>query len=130
MENGWRCKGGSPTTASVCNPTCGDGVILGDEICDDLNTEDGDGCSSDCRLIEYGWKCSGEYSICYLISAPSINKTITLIGESKIGFEFNETVILDPDWSQDDWDIYIIGPMNPYIFDWTFISEEILEVPM
>ena len=32
-------------------PVCGDGVTNGDEACDDGNTDDGDGCSSEC-LIE------------------------------------------------------------------------------
>lgn len=30
--------------------TCGDGVVQEDEDCDDANTDDGDGCSSKCRL--------------------------------------------------------------------------------
>ena len=35
-------------TADTCAPDCGDGMILGEEICDDYNVLDGDGCSSDC----------------------------------------------------------------------------------
>jgi cysteine-rich repeat protein len=31
---------------------CGDGIINGNEICDDSNTEDGDGCSANCRSNE------------------------------------------------------------------------------
>lgn len=27
------------------------------EICDDANTDSGDGCSSDCLIIETGWEC-------------------------------------------------------------------------
>ena len=57
-----------------------------------------------------------------------INKTYAYDG--LIGFEFNETIILDPDWSQSDWNITVTGPMNPYSFNWTFISEFILEIPL
>lgn len=34
--------------ADSCYPKCGDGVRTGMEVCDDGNTEDGDGCSADC----------------------------------------------------------------------------------
>jgi cysteine-rich repeat protein len=30
-------------------PRCGDGILEGGEVCDDGNTVDGDGCSSDCK---------------------------------------------------------------------------------
>ena len=30
---------------------CGDGVVSGDEVCDDGNTKNGDYCSADCRLV-------------------------------------------------------------------------------
>lgn len=46
----------------VCRPTpvCGDG-LLGeiDEVCDDGNTVSGDGCSRDCRTVEYEPICGG-----------------------------------------------------------------------
>jgi cysteine-rich repeat protein len=32
-----------------CAPICGDGVIVGNETCDDGNTTNGDGCSSTCK---------------------------------------------------------------------------------
>ena len=36
--------------AGLCTDvTCGDGDILGDELCDDGNDVDGDGCNNDCR---------------------------------------------------------------------------------
>lgn len=44
--------GGVDTTGSTGVPPvealCGDGVVEGDEVCDDHNTADGDACSSDC----------------------------------------------------------------------------------
>lgn len=46
---GTRC--GEP--AGCISPgDCGDGVISGDEVCDDGNTVGGDGCSATCRSIE------------------------------------------------------------------------------
>ncbi len=36
--------------------TCGDGVLDSTEECDDLNTDNDDGCSDSC-LIENGWTC-------------------------------------------------------------------------
>jgi len=37
---------------------CGDSMVQGDEVCDDGNTEDGDGCSAACTL-ETGHMCYG-----------------------------------------------------------------------
>lgn len=47
------------TTVSVC----GDGAVDGDETCDDGNDDAGDGCSDVC-VVEPGWSCSGEPSVC------------------------------------------------------------------
>ncbi|NOS67653.1 MAG: DUF4215 domain-containing protein [Candidatus Peribacteraceae bacterium] len=35
----------------ICSPICGDGLKVGPEECDDGNTKNGDGCSSDCRIV-------------------------------------------------------------------------------
>ncbi len=43
--------------------TCGDGIVEGDEECDDSNTDADDGCSDSCA-IEDGWSCEGEPSTC------------------------------------------------------------------
>ncbi|HZP43808.1 MAG TPA: M12 family metallo-peptidase, partial [Candidatus Binatia bacterium] len=40
--------------------TCGDGVVEGDEECDDGNMVGGDGCSADCRLCGNGLLDAGE----------------------------------------------------------------------
>jgi len=37
---------------NACDPICGDGLIDGDEECDDANLVDGDGCDSNCDLEE------------------------------------------------------------------------------
>ena len=36
---------------------CGDTYVAGAEMCDDGNTRDGDGCSSDCLTVEKGYAC-------------------------------------------------------------------------
>jgi cysteine-rich repeat protein len=35
----------------VCVATCGDGITVWQEECDDGNVVDGDGCSSTCRSM-------------------------------------------------------------------------------
>ena len=42
---------------------CGNGLIRGEEECDDGNVVDGDGCSSSCT-VEDGFTCVGEPSVC------------------------------------------------------------------
>ncbi len=42
---------------------CGDGVIEGQETCDDGGSDGGDGCSSACH-VEDGYECIGEPSVC------------------------------------------------------------------
>ncbi|MGN1072573.1 MAG: DUF4215 domain-containing protein [Bradymonadia bacterium] len=59
VESGYEC----PTAGQPCVPVsgdgdvCGDGVVGASEICDDGNTESGDGCSGDCLAIEDGYIC-------------------------------------------------------------------------
>ena len=36
---------------------CGDGLLVGNEVCDDNNTESMDGCSASCS-VETGYNCS------------------------------------------------------------------------
>jgi cysteine-rich repeat protein len=40
---------GFAPTYTACVSRCGDGLVAATEQCDDGNTVDGDGCSSDCR---------------------------------------------------------------------------------
>jgi cysteine-rich repeat protein len=52
-------------------PDCGDGLVTGDEGCDDANTVDGDGCSSACALEE-GWQCNDQPSSCYPVCGDGV----------------------------------------------------------
>lgn len=45
---GWYCTGGTNVSATLCLPICSDGLIVGNETCDDDNKVSGDGCSGDC----------------------------------------------------------------------------------
>jgi len=60
-------------------PVCGDGIINGDDECDDGNTGNGDGCSSVC-LVESGYMCSGEPSVCTPISSSSSSSSPSCTG--------------------------------------------------
>ena len=42
---------------------CGDGIVSGNEQCDDGDVANGDGCSVSCN-IESGYECGGEPSVC------------------------------------------------------------------
>jgi len=44
IETGWTCTG----NPSACEEICGDGIRVGSEVCDDGNTDNGDGCNNDC----------------------------------------------------------------------------------
>jgi cysteine-rich repeat protein len=70
VDPGYTCR---QLAVSICDPLCGDGIVLEDEGlpgpgetgCDDGNTEDGDGCSSEC-LVEDGFTCEedSEPTVC------------------------------------------------------------------
>ena len=64
VEAGWLCDNASGR--SVCSEDCGDGEIIGAELCDDGHPqgEVADGCSANCRSIDHGWACLGEPSNC------------------------------------------------------------------
>ncbi|CAE7765145.1 unnamed protein product, partial [Symbiodinium sp. CCMP2456] len=58
IEAGFTCPthGWPSVLLTPCVPICGDGLRVGDEDCDDNNTESGDGCSPTCE-VEIGWFC-------------------------------------------------------------------------
>ena len=47
-----------PKVNGVCSTLCGDGIIIGNEKCDDGNTNDHDGCSSACTIEPCNLNCS------------------------------------------------------------------------
>ncbi|CAI2382438.1 unnamed protein product [Moneuplotes crassus] len=55
---------------------CGDGVVLGNEECDDGNSDNEDGCSSSCR-VEIGYTCtSTQPTICTLNCGNSMQESL------------------------------------------------------
>lgn len=63
------------TYHSSCSPICGDGLVLGDETCDD-GSNDGIGCAYGCIGNATGWNCTGggptSASICKTICGDGI----------------------------------------------------------
>ena len=57
------CADSDCTNNPVCF-VCGNGLIEGNEQCDDGNTASGDGCSYSACQVENGWTCSGQPSVC------------------------------------------------------------------
>lgn len=51
-----RCIAGATEVDGLCQPDCGDGLLLTGEACDDGNRRAGDGCDAACAL-EAGWVC-------------------------------------------------------------------------
>lgn len=69
LPPGWVCVGG------VCTTACGDGVVRGDEVCDDGDLNDGDGCSAVCA-VEPDFLCAQNVagkSTC--VSTSSLDQT-------------------------------------------------------
>jgi len=54
----WTCTGGGPSANDNCVPKYGDGFIVGNETCDDNNTNSTDGCSPTGQE-EQGFFCAG-----------------------------------------------------------------------
>ena len=57
------CRAGAAGPDCAARPDLGDGLIQAAEQCDDGNVESGDGCS-DLGVIERGFYCEGEPSVC------------------------------------------------------------------
>jgi cysteine-rich repeat protein len=55
--------------ADICGAvSCGDGIVAGNEACDDGDTLPGDGCSPTCT-VEDCWECTGSPSACAPLDA-------------------------------------------------------------
>ena len=74
-ELGYYTKQNGMSGERECGEICGDGLSMGENKCDDGNSLDGDGCSSQCQ-IEDGYICfGGNYNSpdkCKDISPPTI----------------------------------------------------------
>jgi cysteine-rich repeat protein len=68
-------EGPFTVSAEFIPATCGDGVVIGNEACDDGNTAAGDGCSADCLAFEYDVICAQAPVLS--TSAPNTGDTTT-----------------------------------------------------
>jgi cysteine-rich repeat protein len=55
-----------PCTGAVCAgmSVCGDGLLAEDEVCDDGNEDDSDGCAADCLGVDEGFICPVPGQLC------------------------------------------------------------------
>jgi cysteine-rich repeat protein len=127
IERGWTCGGGFPVANAVdtCAPICGDGLLRGNEPCDDGNILPKDGCSAACT-IETGWRCYEEPSFCYKITIPVISIVFANVGQ--FALTWNETVIMDPAWKDTKWTVNITGPLTPYNVSWVSLSAKTMQL--
>jgi cysteine-rich repeat protein len=87
VEPGYNCMG----TPSVCTPICGDGLVVGTEVCDDRNSSSCGICSANCMQHQPLAPATG--SITAVPAAMLMNgETFTLyngLGGGTVTFEFN-----------------------------------------
>lgn len=67
-SGGQQATGGSEAvaTSTAPPPVCGNGALEAGEICDDRNTESGDGCTADCTAVEADYACPNPGEACIL----------------------------------------------------------------
>lgn len=77
----WVCSGGTSSTPDNCIPNCGDGILVGNETCDD-GSNDLFGANSDCTGPRPGFYCDPN------LSGTPANTTYTICGDGLVaGFE-------------------------------------------
>jgi len=95
-------KRGYANISGDCQEICGDGIRLGGRQCDDGNTLNGDGCSSECE-IENGWKCSGgtPYTPDKCEKLSNINlEAIPIADVPQTKLKFTSDVVVLGDWRE------------------------------
>ena len=76
---------------TTCEEVCGDGIFLGlTSECDDNNIDNGDGCSSDCK-IEFGFDC--ESGVCKETIRPSLH-LVKVEEPNVLLLEFSEAIYI------------------------------------
>jgi fibro-slime domain-containing protein len=63
------------STVGSCTSKCGDGLVVNEE-CDDGNTNDGDGCSHECK-VENGWECNQPANTADTMTVPVTYRDFT-----------------------------------------------------
>ncbi|CDW81534.1 UNKNOWN [Stylonychia lemnae] len=114
-------------TNGDCVEKCGDSKNFGLNECDDGNSQNGDGCSSACK-IEQGFICSGgntkQKDICYAIQTQIDNVIVT--GSNNLIIEFSKDVMILGELDQRDIQVRLLdyksGSIqygNSTLVDWT-----------
>ncbi|MBL92632.1 MAG: hypothetical protein CMH56_12575 [Myxococcales bacterium] len=119
----------SDTEKNACRgnclkPFCGDGVIDTGELCDDRNGMNGDGCSELC-VVEPGWECVDEPSICdrVQVGAPGeicteAEPILTPTGTTTATFGYQNNFNLGPlnfctEWASDGYEVFYSVELQP-----------------
>ena len=107
-----------PLDELQCREVCGDGFNVGELECDDGNSFNEDGCSSDC-MVEECYTCSGGNELnkdtCVDICSPICNiEEITPL--LTVLVVCNEPVILKA--TKNDFAVRFQGPRIPYLVDY------------
>ena len=83
---------GTYTMNGSCVTKCGDGILTVDEDCDDGNPNDGDGCSSSCK-VENGFICSN--GVCRKKPLPEITVSYMNTTTTNVVNIFADTSIIN-----------------------------------
>ena len=98
--------------------------------CDDGNLNNYDGCNDKC-VIENGWQCAGgsptSADTCWRLVPPYVISAFINEENTLITVNFNEPLILDEDWDQSHFDMYIEGSWTPYNFTFKMLYEDELK---
>jgi cysteine-rich repeat protein len=76
---------------------CGDGVVTGDETCDDGGVIAGDGCSASC-WVELGWACSVVPTVCFTSCGDGVRAGAEMCddGDRRAGDGCSPTCYFEP----------------------------------
>eukprot|EP01017_Pseudomicrothorax_dubius_P037467 TRINITY_DN5493_c0_g1_i2.p1 TRINITY_DN5493_c0_g1~~TRINITY_DN5493_c0_g1_i2.p1 ORF type:complete len:734 (-),score=112.08 TRINITY_DN5493_c0_g1_i2:30-2231(-) len=103
----------------ICSARCGDGIVAGNETCDDNNTLSGDGCSSLC-LVEEKYACaelSANISICTNKTELSFSLSTNPFDSKRVSLLFSSDVLIEAELPQI---LYVTIPrLNLSQFNWT-----------
>jgi cysteine-rich repeat protein len=97
------CKSGFMGNGTTCTTMCGDGIMIGQEDCDDGDMNSGDGCSMSCQF-EAGFECAGVPSLCRPVCGDGMTVGAESCDDSNThdGDGCDAHCQVEPDGSDDD----------------------------
>ena len=107
-------------TPQECIRSWGNAKRNSTEECDDGNSFDFDGCSSECKIdTGYSWSGGSLTTPDTWIENQFMPKSeLTVTTENNLKLTFNDTMLIQ-DIAETDLYIQIYGPEGPYVFTWT-----------